>query len=232
MTWNILHGGGARRMPEITLALLEHNADIIALTEYRTTIGGQIRGILDDHGWCHQVTTEPPAGTNGILLAAKSPLELVEGDRTADIEGRLLQAHWQQADTTIIVAHVPDKSSERARLICWRKLLELARTRRDANCIVLGDFNTGRHHLDEPGRSFTCTALLGELAAIGYADAWRALHPEAREFSWTSHSGNGFRIDSAFVSARLRPRVLGASYSHGERERRVSDHSALIVTLE
>lgn len=232
MTWNILHGGGARRMPEIALALLEHDADVVALTEYRTTTGGQIRAVLDDHGWRHQLCTDPREGVNGILIASKSEIETCEEACASSSGGRLMQAYSPQADTTFIAAHIPDRSSAASRTGCWRSVLDLARRRRDANCVVLGDFNTGRHRLDEAGRTFNCTALLGELSALGYADAWRMLHPEAREFSWQSHAGNGFRIDSVFVSASLRPRVRGAFYSHDERRRRVSDHSALLVVLD
>lgn len=230
LAWNILHGGGARRMPQITLSLLEHDADVVVLTEYRRTVGGQIRAVLDDHGWRHQVSTEPAEGVNGILIASRWPLEIRQVE-DAQAPGRLLQAVLPQVDTTIIAAHVPDRSSPRARTGCWRALLGLARACRAADAIVLGDFNTGRHRLDEAGATFNCTALLGELAAMGYADAWRLLNPDGKEYSWRSSAGNGFRIDAAYVSPSLRPRVCSACYSHAERENRVSDHSALLLSL-
>lgn len=232
MAWNILHGGGTRRLPEITLALLEHAADVVVLTEFRRSLGGQIRGVLDDHGWAHQVSTDPPAGQNGILIAARSKLECQVDDSAEESRGsRLLQVSLPQMDMVILAAHVPDKSRPTARTACWRAVLRVAREHRDAPCIVLGDFNTGRHRLDEQGRTFNCTALLGELAALGYADAWRLLHPDEREFSWYSHAGNGFRIDSAFVSTPLRGSVREAFYSHHERRNRVSDHSPFIMAL-
>lgn len=230
LAWNILHGGGARRMPEIALTLLEHEADVVVLTEYRRTVGGQIRGVLDDHGWRHQLTAEPAEGGNGILVAARTGLEAGPAfDR--GVPGRLLQATLPQADMSIIAAHIPDGSAPRARTECWRSLLDRARTLRETSCVILGDFNSGRHRLDEPGATFSCTALLGELAALGYVDAWRALNPEGREQSWRSRAGNGFRIDAAHVSAGLRGRIRAASYSHAVRETGVSDHSAVLVEL-
>lgn len=232
LTWNILHGGGARRMPEIVLALLGHDADVVVLTEFRTTTGGQIRAVLDDHGWRHQLTSEPEAGCNGILIAARQELEApAAAERRTNAHDRFLQAYLPQADTHLVAVHIPDRSMPAARTACWRAVLHQARLRREASCVVLGDFNTGRHRLDEAGSSFNCTALLGELSAIGYADAWRLHNPEAREFSWRSRAGNGFRIDSAFISRPLRDRVTRAFYSHAERERRVSDHSLLIVDV-
>lgn len=231
LAWNILHGGGARRMPEIALRLLEHDADVIVLTEYRRTVGGQIRAVLDDHGWRHQVCTEPQPGVNGILVASR--IEARAGAEVCgDGAGRVLQVLLPSAHTTVIAAHIPDGSQPRGRTGCWRAVLTLARESRDRDAVVLGDFNTGRHHLDEPGATFTCTALLGELAALGYADAWRQLNPQGRELSWRSQAGNGFRIDAAFVSAPLRERIRAAEYSHLERENRLSDHSALVLRLD
>lgn len=230
LAWNILHGGGARRLPEITLALLEHDADVVVLPEYRRTVGGQIRAVLDDHGWSHQLTVEPEGGGNGILIAARFEVEPGPAFECG-VPGRLLQALLPQKDTAIIAAHIPDGSSPRARTECWRSLLARARALRDRSCVILGDFNTGRHRLDEPGATFTCTALLGELAALGYVDAWRFRNPGAREPTWLSRAGNGFRIDGAFVSAGLRGRIRAADYSHAVRETRVSDHSAVVLEL-
>jgi exonuclease III len=43
--------------------------------------------------------------------------------------------------------------------------------------------------------------------------------------------GRGFRIDHAFASAKLATRARGCWYDHTVRERRLSDHSALVVEL-
>ena len=42
---------------------------------------------------------------------------------------------------------------------------------------------------------------------------------------------NGFRLDHAFLSPSLAPRLLGARYDHTTREGGASDHSALVVDL-
>jgi hypothetical protein len=60
LAWNILHGGSGRRLPEIVLALLGHRPDVVVLSEFRARLGGQIRGILADHGLSHQAATPPP----------------------------------------------------------------------------------------------------------------------------------------------------------------------------
>lgn len=69
------------------------------------------------------------------------------------------------------------------------------------------------------------------IESAGFIDAWRARYPERREFSWYNHRGNGFRLDHAFCSAGLFASVRNVYYSHDERTRGISDHSAMIVDL-
>ena len=233
LTWNILHGGG-QRVPEIVLALLDHDADVVALSEYRPSRGGSIRGVLAHHGYAHQLCTDPPARTNGLLLASRLPLGLIphpeppKGLTHRFIAGRLGPP---DSPTNLLIVHIPEVRRSTKKPAAWRFLLDRARELRDHPTVVLGDLNTGRHRLDEQGQTFTCTALLGQLETMGYVDAWRLLHPENKEFTWFSHEGGGFRIDHAHVSEPLLPRLLAARYSHTEREGGLSDHSALAVDL-
>ena len=69
--WNILHGGGSRRIPHIALAILDARPDVVALSEYRRSMGGQLAGVLADHGLKHQLCTDPPGRKNGVLLASR-----------------------------------------------------------------------------------------------------------------------------------------------------------------
>jgi exodeoxyribonuclease III len=62
-------------------------------------------------------------------------------------------------------------------------------------------------------------------------EAWRTLNGDQREYSWISNRHHGFRIDHAFPSPALLPRLIGAKYSHTERQQKISDHSLLIVEL-
>ena len=228
LTWNILHGGGPRRVPETVLTLLEHDADVIALSEYRASMGGQIRAVLAQHGWNHQLCTNPPARTNGLLLASRAPIERITTPPPPSPQ-RFLAA--KTAGLNVLVVHIPEERRSTRKPAAWRHLLGEARALRNADAVVIGDYNTGRHRLDEAGSTFTCTALLGELATMGFIDAWRSLNPVAQEFTWFSHKGGGFRIDHAYLSPSLAKKLVDARYSHVEREARLSDHSVLMVEL-
>jgi exodeoxyribonuclease III len=188
LTWNILHGGGATRMPEIALALLRHAPDVIVLTEYRTTTGGQIRGILADHGWPFQCCSNPAPRTNGILLASRFPLREIgpSGCPVPERFARAVVTPPKGSPVDVVGVHIPDDSRQRERLLFWSHLVRFARNEREGVVAILGDFNTGRHREDEEGATFSCTERLGELVSLGYADAWRVTHPGVREFTWYS----------------------------------------------
>jgi len=233
LTWNILHGGGARRMPGIVLNLLEHRAEVIVLTEFRTRMGGQLAGVLADHGWVHQLSSNPRADRNGLLLLSKLPVD--PGPCPLPEQSRGLSARVGD-DLFVTAVHIPDARASDHHAVgrkaaAWVGLLDHASTWRNRPHLIIGDFNTGRHLLDERESSFTSVAQMGKLSALGYRDAYRICHPKGRDFSWKSHVGTPFRLDHAFVSSDLSSCVESVSYSHREREEGLSDHAAMIVEL-
>ncbi|MBX3389573.1 MAG: endonuclease/exonuclease/phosphatase family protein [Phycisphaeraceae bacterium] len=243
--WNILHGGGSRRMPEIILNLLAQKPDLILLSEYRTTVGGQIRGVLADHGLEHQRSSLPAAHKNGLMWASRFPLEVPPSPAPAThgLGTRWLEVIVEGHDLHLTGLHIPDDSRPAARAVCWRAIVNHARIQKDKSHIFLGDFNTGRHGLDEEGRTFTCTSQLGAVCTLGYADAFRVFSPRAREWTWKAPLGSrarpastalsgGFRLDSALVSPPLVSRLARADYIHSVRKTGISDHSAMVVELD
>lgn len=237
LTWNIMHGGGASRLPWIGLALLDWSPDVIAITEFRGIRGGSLRGVLADHGWRHQAQSAGARTANTVFVASRTPIARVDShDDLGGLRKRLLTVELA-CGTGITAAHIPnarrsDSGGMAKRTAVWRAVLDRARTARHGRHVVLGDLNTGRHRLDEPGATFSCTALLGELATMGYVDAWRAVHGRrARAASWVSHAGGGFRLDHALVSGPLAGTVLGASYGENTLKTRLSDHAPLVIEL-
>lgn len=225
MTWNILHGGGPVRTPEIGLAILAYRPDVVVLTEFRAARGSLLRAQLRDGGFEHQRATPTPTG-NGILIASRLPL--AEGDAGGLSAGRWLSVTIPALGLRVHAVHVPDDWRPRAKAAAWQFLVSHARAGRGERAVYIGDFNTARHGQDSPGRFFGCEQLLGTFCSLGYADAWRHLNPGVREDSWVSPLGRG-RLDAAYVSAGLLAAVQGAAYLHAEREAGLSDHSGLMV---
>ncbi len=235
MSWNILHGGG-RRLPEIALALLDLAPDLVVLQEFRPARGGGLRAVLADHGLVHQLATNPPNGANGLLLASRRPVtQDAEPPPQQAAEHRLaekwLVARAPDFGLTVAAVHVPDDSRPTAKALFWQHIVAVARRRRHEPLAFVGDFNTGRHHADEPDATFGCTRHLGTLCSLGFADAWRHSTGDhtTLEGTWHTPDGSAFRVDTAILVETLLPRVRSARYVHGPRERRVSDHSALVV---
>lgn len=231
LAWNIRHGGGSKRMPHIALTLLEHAADVVVLTEYRRTTGGQIAGVLADHGLEHQACSDPPPGKNGLLVASREPIRVQPG-----LTHRWAEIVLPGTGLRILAVHAPhdtpgQASASTARTRFFQALVDKGRAHAGEPFVMLGDFNAGRHYLDEQGATLTCTYQLGVLASLGYVDAWRRFNPAGREFTWYSPQGGGFRIDHVFVSPPLRDSVEFCRYSHAERERGLSDHSAVVIGL-
>ncbi len=231
LTWNILHGGGPKRTPEIALRLIGHRADVVVLCEFRRTFGGQIAGVLGDHGLVHRASTEPGPGTNGVLIASRWPVVRGPTPCGAVFERRWLEVSIPVLGLTLIGVHIPDDSRSDDKARCWRAAVDRGRDLKGENAVILGDFNTGRPFEDEAGATLGCAGLMGALCTLGFGDAWRDRSPAGREYSWFSRTGSGFRVDHAFVSKPLRGLVADARFSHVERLERVSDHSALIVDL-
>ena len=63
----------------------------------------------------------------------------------------------------------------------------------------------------------------------GLVDAFRALHPDARDVSWAFSHGGGWRLDHVLASPALEPVACG--YHHAWRAGGLSDHAAVEADL-
>lgn len=95
--------------------------------------------------------------------------------------------------------------------------------------MILGDFNTGRHYIDEPGKTFYCADSFISLEDSGLIDSWRKRNMDKKEYSWYSSAGNGFRIDHVFSTKEIDESISFVEYNHAPRQEGETDHSALIV---
>lgn len=226
VTLNLRHGG-VRHMPAVLDKLLGYKADLLVLTEFRNNpTGAALREALAGKGLVHQQVSHGEPRSNAVLVAAKAgfraaPRKLLRFDK-----GRMISVRF--ADFFLVGVHLPNVL---AKLPHWDALLRLADKPRAEPRMLVGDFNTGRNPQDAQGFRFSCAEQMEALEQRGWVDAWRKLHPQAREYSWYSHKGRGFRLDHVFLSPSLAPRLGGARFDHTVRKRGYSDHSALIVDL-
>jgi exodeoxyribonuclease III len=246
LTLNLRHGGG-RRMAELLAHLLRHEADVLVLCEHRHNAASVLlREGLAAAGYGHQAASlrgaggsprargAPAArGANHLLVASRRPLGPVpRGVRAGLRVDRLRLLPVTVEGLLVVGVHLPNL---KAKLPHWAALLRLAARLDGQRAVFLGDFNSLHHVQDVERPPFpmgaSCEAYMSALEARGWVDAWRRLHPHAREYTWYSHRGRGFRLDHAFLSPACAPALRTARFDHAVRESAASDHSALLVEL-
>jgi len=226
--WNILHGGGPRRIPEILLTIVESQPDLVVLSEFRTTRGGQLRGVLADHGLVHQVVSHRPGRANGMLAACRMELAVEESPK--EFEGREVDLRIKKQGLWVTGVHIADDALPTLKTSHWNRLIGLARERRADRHAIIGDLNTARG--GDTGSSLLCGQRLGLLATLGYEDAWRVSNPDTTGATWVSPFGEGRRIDAAFLSRPLAAALTQARHLDDARETGHSDHAPVLVVIE
>ena len=130
-----------------------------------------------------------------------------------------------------------DGAPGEAKTRCGNAIVGAAEARLHEPFLFVGDFNTGAHRVDEVASTFACSAQFAKLSESGWTDMWRYHNTATTEWTWYSKfrggaRGNGFRLDHAFATPSLSPRITSCRYSHAERDAGVSDHSMLILEVK
>jgi exodeoxyribonuclease III len=227
LAWNIRQGGGSR-LAGIMDAIARHDADVLILSEYR---GGdsaeRLRVTLKASGYRYATKLLPPPQRTGVLIAARRRFS-ERGPVCVRVE-----EPWRLVDVDLGAlrltgVYMPNLLKK---VPYWQALVDAFSARVDDDTLAIGDFNTCRAYVDEPGAIDASAHFMDSVEAIGFRDLWRHRYPDGREYSWYSHRGNGFRIDHAFLSPGLAARAGAVRYSHAERREGLSDHSVLLLDL-
>lgn len=223
-TLNLRHGGTSR-IAGISDYLRLQRGDVTVCTEYRENAAGRyLTDRLADNGRVAIPSIAPDAKANGVMIIAPHGATVVDLD--VPIGERSRVAACMIGDVLIVGVYF---SQGRSKAPLFDFLIDLARSRQ--TMMVIGDFNTGLHRIDENGATFYCADLFRDLSTVRLTDLWRHVHGEdARQHSWVSAKGNPFRIDHALGTADVRDRVVGCHYDHAVRGV-LSDHSALWMEL-
>lgn len=243
ISWNIRAGGG-QRATGIAAQLQRWQPDIVALQEFRGTTPSRLLAChLAALNLPYQLATvdlQTPA-INALLLASRYPLQAIRTAAAPVHSTRWLLAKIACERPFIIgVMHVPNAVSGR-KAPFHAAVLSLAQRWRRGPALFVGDTNTGISGLDDVTHVFSAReeAWLHALQAAGWRDVFRHRHGDERVYTWYSpNAGNGFRLDQAFVNARLIHQVSRVYYAWGidetapRRREALSDHAALILDLQ
>tara|TARA_Y100000996_G_scaffold397774_1_gene365161 strand:+ start:77 stop:769 length:693 start_codon:yes stop_codon:yes gene_type:complete len=225
-TWNIRQGGGKRIQGIIDFIKINSNSDVLILTEYRNNLNKEIiEKSLKDFGYINIITTNSEPRINSILVACKTEFKAEVFNQLKDHRQRVIKI--KSPNLSIYGCYFPQK---KLKSIIFEFLLNEIKKNDKENIIITGDFNTGKHYLDEKGASFHCSEYIEKLENKGMVDAWRLINGSKKEYSWYSNAGNGFRIDHFFISDSIKNKLSNCFYNHAIRENKISDHSSM--TLE
>jgi exodeoxyribonuclease III len=228
-----LRVGGRWRPTALPAALSVWQPDLVVLGEaYPIDHPQTVLDALRDIGLEYRfgAFSDTPNVATAVAMASRVPLSDVRQPLTSGPNRqRILQAVI--GDVSIVAAYFP---LNRAKVQFWREeFLPYARSKIGQATLMVGDWNSGAPYLDEAGATLYAAKEFGELGEAGWVDAWRSIHPEERDFSWYSQRPhlNGFRLDHAFISPLLGPRLISTHYEHSIRTSGASDHSAIVVDL-
>ena len=233
VSWNIQQGGG-RRIPNILGVISEHDADTVVLSEVTPDRAGELRAGLEALGYSHCHLPAIPPRDRGVLLASREACELRAGRETSGLPHHRWAEVWFPAPAFSVVCTYFPAIPDAIRAF-WPLVHRACSDLRHRPVLIVGDLNSGETACDAQGTPLSGDPWFTAMPLHGFTDLWRLAHGDRREYSWFSQRGgrdlNGFRLDHAFGSATLHGRVRTCCYSHGERTARVSDHSALVLTV-
>ncbi len=252
VTWNV---NSVRKRQEIVLDWLRAHPDaVLLLQETKVQDDAFPRLLFEAEGW-QVVHHGQGGGRNGVAILARTPIEGVATTLPGDPDDA--QARWIEATVAgvrVASVYVPNGTNLESPNFSYKlAFLERLRAhgralrRRYPNVVVGGDFNVAPEAIDvfDPIGSDGHVCFHPEerrrLRAIlfdGWYDAFRALHPLDRRFSWWDlragafERDEGLRIDHLLLSPDLLDRTIEAGIDRDARTGRgVSDHVPVWVEV-
>lgn len=237
VTLNI-SGPSVARAEKLALFLAELDADVVVLTETRDNQG--TRALLDwcrDQGYAVIGALPASSGERGVAVARRvgPPSAAVSVD--VDLPHRLVVDELGDPSVTLVAAYVPSRDAsapkiERKRRFLGQMARALQRFSRDHRVVFMGDLNIiSRSHVPKYSafKAWEYDAL--EEISAGLTDVYADLNPGVQVYSWVGRTGSGYRYDYAFVSPSLMGDVESCEYVHEPRERGITDHAAVMLTI-
>ena len=223
-----IRGGGGSRAERLCAYLDAHDPDTVVLTEWRNgTSGAVFANWATGRGMCHAGLAD--GGTaNGVFLASKHRFRTASATPAGQGAGVLLLARFD--GVSLLACYFPQLQEKS---VFFDRCAQVARRHRALPFMLVGDLNTGNQTTDrsEGAVRYSCAAGFDGLCVPdGLVDLWRRNNGEAREWTWLSHRGNGFRIDHALGNAHyVRAFAPACRYDHCARTTGLTDHSAVLV---
>ncbi|MBM4266001.1 MAG: exodeoxyribonuclease III [Deltaproteobacteria bacterium] len=252
-TWNI--NGLTARQSFLEHWLAARSPDLVGIQEIKTADDKFPHMAFAAAGY--QAVTHGQKGWNGVAVLSRERVEIVQRGLPGHEESaRFL--HVRAGELDFITVYCPNgktlQHEDFPRKLEWYDALadHLARTVDPSKPAVLcGDMNVCPAPLDSwndalfAGQIFHTDAersRFRRLLEIGFVDAFRSLHTDARTFSWWDyragafHKGQGLRIDFLLATPTVMKRVRSVEIDRDYRKKKdalvPSDHAPVLADLE
>jgi exodeoxyribonuclease-3 len=239
LTFNLNNPGRERAERQLEYLAGRPEA-VLVLTETADSAGCDLLARRFEAAGYSVVFPRPARGERGVMVVSRLAARPGPAE-AAYLPHRCVSVTVGADEGTldVIGLYVPSRDATEAKTARKRQFLDQLRTVLPPGGVglrlVIGDFNilepahTPRYRVFQ---RFEYAAYEG-FGTAGYRDAFRALHPDALEYSWVGRTGDGYRYDHAHASARLVAALRDCSYVHEVRTAadRLTDHSALTVSL-
>jgi exodeoxyribonuclease III len=240
MTLNI-SGPSMGRAQRLLEYLCEIDPDIVVLTETRANAGtGFLLESFQDAGYEVEAPMSASNGERGVaILHRVADSSVVSSTDPVDLSHRLVSLLIGSRPTlTLMGVYVPSRDASPDKVLRKQTFVEQMTERvrgvaKERDLILMGDLNViGRNHYPKYSnfRAWEYD-LLDQIASVGLVDVFKELNPGVQAHSWIGRKGAGYRYDYVFVSESLSAHVQGCEYLHEPRERGITDHAALQMTI-
>jgi exodeoxyribonuclease III len=249
-SWNV--NSIRARLDQVTAWLKERTPDVLLMQELK---GAEFPAeVFKELGYESAAVTQK--AYNGVAILSRYPMETLN----TTLAGDELDSHARYLETTIDGIRVvniylpngnPVGTDKFAYKLAWMDRLEKemrAWRKEDLPVLIGGDFNVIPEDIDcHKPSSWIHDALFQPepraryraLLALGYTDAFRALHPdEAGQFTFWDYwrqafeHNRGIRIDHFLLSPKVADRLQSCDIDRGPRAQpQPSDHTPIMVEL-
>ncbi|MCG8467922.1 MAG: endonuclease [Gemmatimonadetes bacterium] len=240
LNWNVGNPSAERALMQCDW-LSRQAADAIVFTEVKDSAATRLfQTVLANLDYRVQYAPDPDGGYS-TLLAARDVTSEVDLPLSVS-PSRVSACSLNAAGTPLLVigVYVPSRGPKAKRNVAKRAFQDaFSQLMRDVTAssstgvILAGDLNVVEPHHVPRHRHFGGWefAFYRDLLDSGLVDAYRHRCPDGSDHSWFGRSGRGYRFDHVFVTEDLAPTIQDCWYDHTVRETRLSDHSAMWVSL-
>ena len=243
LTWNVSNPSIDRARRQLAW-LATRSEPLLVLTETKASAGCALLQESFEAAGYEVANSDPQPGELGTMIVSRISMQKENWPARLEVlpsRACAVRIHTSEGEIVVLGLYVPSRDASPEKTARKRMWLESCRSALESGLnpadgvILLGDFNVlepehyPKYRFFAPFEYGFYEALSAEFNLV---DAFRYLHPGDHQYSWVGRTGDGYRYDHAFCSRRFGRLIRSCRYVHEPRHARLSDHSALSLSLD